>query len=55
MHAEMTVEHEKVGGLDVTVRDAGVPELADQRQPFVDDLVVDLGVADLDRRRRRTP
>ena len=44
---EMPVQHEQVGGLDVTVGDAGVPEPADQGQPLVDDLVVDLGVPDL--------
>ena len=44
----MAVLHEQVGRLDVAMGDAGVPQLADQREALVDDLVVDLGVADLD-------
>ena len=43
----MAVLDEEVGGLDVAMGDAGVPELTQEGQPFVDDLVVDLGVADL--------
>ena len=43
----LAVAHEQVGRLDVAVREPGVPELADQHEPFVDDVVVDLGVADL--------
>ena len=44
---QVPVLDEQVGRLDVPVGDAGVPELADEGQAFVDDLVVDLGVADL--------
>ena len=40
--------HHQVGRLDVAVGEAGVPEPADEREALVDDLVVDLGVADLD-------
>ena len=47
MSSEVPVAHEQVGGLDVAVREPGVPELADEREALVDDLVVDLGVADL--------
>jgi hypothetical protein len=38
-------DHE-VARLDVAVGDPGVPQLADQRQPLVDDRVIDLGLAD---------
>ena len=44
---QVPVLDEEVGRLDVPVGDAGVPQLADESEPFVDDLVVDLGVADL--------
>ena len=43
----LAVLHEQVGGLDVAVREPGVPELADELQALVDDVVVDVGVADL--------
>ena len=43
----MAVLDEEVGRLDVPMGDAGIPELADEGKAFVDDLVVDLGVADL--------
>ncbi len=39
--------HQDVRGLDVAVRDPGVPELADDLQALVDHLVVDRRVADL--------
>ena len=38
---------EQVGGLDVAVGDADVPELSDQLQALVDDRVVDLGIAEV--------
>ena len=41
-----SVDHQ-VGRLDVAVGEAGVPQPADERQALVDDVVVDLGVADL--------
>ena len=43
----MPVLDQQVGRLDVPVGDTGIPQLADQGKPFVDDLIVDLGVADL--------
>ena len=46
--AQPSVLHHQVRGLDVAVREPDVPHPADQLQPVVDDLVVDLGVADLD-------
>ena len=48
MTHEVAVVDEQVGRLDVAVGEPGVPEPADERQALVDDLVVDLGVADLD-------
>ena len=39
---------EQVGRLDVAVGEPGVPEPTHERQALVDDLIVDLGVADLD-------
>ena len=39
---------QQVGRLDVAVGEPGVPQPADSGQALVDDLVVDLGVADLD-------
>ena len=41
--------HHEVSRLDVPVRDPRVPELADQQQALVDHVVVDVGVAQLDR------
>ena len=45
---EVAVLDEEVGRLDVAMGDAGPPELLDHREPLVDDLVVDVGVSDLD-------
>ena len=39
----------QVPRLDVPVREPGVPQLPDQQQPLVDHVVVDHGLADLDR------
>ena len=44
---DVAVLHHQVRGLDVAVGQARVPELADQRQALVDDVVVDRGVTDL--------
>jgi hypothetical protein len=43
------VADQQVGRLDVAVGQAGVPQLADDPQAVVDDLVVDLGLAQLGR------
>ena len=45
----VAVADEQVGRLDVAVGQAGVPQLADERQAVVDDAVVDLGLAELGR------
>ena len=45
----MAVLDQQVGRLDVTVGEPGVPQPAYECEALVDDLVVDLGVADLDR------
>jgi hypothetical protein len=44
-HAAVT--DQQVGRLDVAVGQAGVPQLADDRQAIVDHLLVDLGLAEL--------
>jgi hypothetical protein len=44
---DMTVLHEEVGRLDVAVGQPGLPEAPDDRQPLVDDGVVDRDLADL--------
>ena len=41
------VADQQVGRLDVAVGQPGVPQLADDAQPVVDHLVVDLGLAQL--------
>ncbi len=45
---QLPVADHEVPRLDVAVRDAGVPQLPDQQQPLVDDVVVDLRLADFD-------
>ena len=45
---EVAVLDQQVGRLDVAVGEPGVPQPAHEREALVDDLVVDLGVADLD-------
>ena len=44
---QTAVPDEQVGGLDVPMGQTGVPQVPDQHQPVVDDLVVDDGVAEL--------
>ena len=46
---QLAVADHEVPGLDVAVRDARIPQLPDQQQSLVDDAVVHLGLADLDR------
>ena len=45
---QLAVADHEVARLDVPVRDARVPELADQLKPLGDHLIADIGVADLD-------
>ena len=46
-HHQVAVDDEQVRRLDVTVGEPGIPESPHERQALVDDLIVDLGVADL--------
>ena len=48
MIAEVAVLDHQVGRLDVAVGQPGLPQAAHEREALVDDLVVDVGVADLD-------
>ena len=43
----LAVADQQVGRLDVAVGQPGLPELADDLEAVVDDLVVDLGLAEL--------
>ena len=47
--AELVALHHEVRGFDVAVREADVPHPPDELEPFVDHVVRDLRVADLDR------
>jgi len=46
--AAATVTDHEVPRLDVPVRDTGIPQLPDEQQPLVDDVVIDARGADLD-------
>ena len=43
---QLAAADQQVGRLDVTVGEVGVPQLADDGQPLVDDRVVDVGLAE---------
>ena len=45
-HLQVPVDDEEVGRLDVPVRETGVPHLAHQLKPVVDDLVGYLGMSE---------